>query len=84
MEEWFKEKITDPLLNDKLLIEWCFQQYFSHITATVHVIDVFPGNHYFYTGTLKCLAQGHSHEKPRGSSADRTEDSWITSQTIYH
>ena len=28
---------------------------------------------------LKCLAQGHSNEKPRRSSAARTQDPWITS-----
>ena len=33
---------------------------------------------------LKCLAQGHSHKKHRGSSAARTQDPWITSQTPYH
>ena len=33
---------------------------------------------------LKCLAQGHSHEKPRGSSATRAQDRWITSQTLHH
>ena len=33
---------------------------------------------------LKSLAQGHSHEKTRGSSAARTQDPWITSQTLYH
>ena len=33
---------------------------------------------------LKCFAQGHSHKKPRGSSAAQTQDPWITSQTIYH
>ena len=32
---------------------------------------------------LKCLAQGNSHEKTRGSSAARTQDPWITSQTLY-
>ena len=40
-----------------------FQQYFSHITATGHIINVFPGFHQHQAGTLKCLAQGHSHEK---------------------
>ena len=33
---------------------------------------------------LKRLAQGHSHKKPRGSSAVRTQDPWFTSQTLYH
>ena len=33
---------------------------------------------------LKCLAKGHSNEKPRGSSATRTQDLWITSPTRYH
>ena len=36
---------------------------------------------------LKCLAQGHSHEKKkkkktRGSSAARAQDLWIPSQTL--
>ena len=34
---------------------------------------------------LNCFPQGYSHEKnPRGSSAARTQDPWITSQTLYH
>ena len=33
---------------------------------------------------LKCLAQGHSHKKPRGSSVAWTQDPWITSQTLYN
>ena len=45
------------------------QQYFSHITATAHIIHVFSGFHQYLAGALKCLAQGHSHEKPRGSNA---------------
>ena len=40
-----------------------FQQYFSPITATVHIIHVFPGFHQYYARALKCLAQGHSQEK---------------------
>ena len=40
-----------------------FQQYFSHITATVHIIHVFPKLHQYNDGALKCLAQGNSHEK---------------------
>ena len=35
-----------------------FQQYFIHITATVHIIHVFPGFHKYLAG-----AQIHSHEK---------------------
>ena len=41
----------------------CFQQYFSHITATVHMVHVFPGFHQYQAGALKCFAQGHSNEK---------------------
>ena len=41
-----------------------FQQYFSCITATAHIIHVFPGFHQYYAGALKCLAQGHSQENP--------------------
>ena len=40
-----------------------FQKYFSHITATAHIIHVLPGFHQHYAGVLKCLAQGHSNEK---------------------
>ena len=42
--------------------------------ATVYIIHVFPGFHYYKAGALKCLAQGHSHEKPRGSSAAQMQD----------
>ena len=27
-----------------------FQQYFSHITATAHIVHVFPGFHQYYAG----------------------------------
>ena len=40
-----------------------FQQYFNHITATAHTIDVFPAFQQYWAGAQKCLAQGHSHEK---------------------
>ena len=41
-----------------------FQQYFSHIIMTVHFIHLFPGFHqYSKAWPLKCLVQGHSHEK---------------------
>ena len=46
-----------------------FQQYFSHITVTAHIIHVLTGFHQYWVGALKCLAKGHSHKKPRGSSA---------------
>ena len=62
----------------------CSQQYFSHITATAHIIHVFPGFHQCYAGALKCLAEGHTNEKPRGSSAAQTQDPWIMSQTLYY
>ena len=29
------------------LIQWCFQRYFSHITATAHILHVFPGFHLY-------------------------------------
>ena len=61
-----------------------FQQYFSHIMAIAHIIHVFSGYHQYYAGALKCLAQGYSRQKPRGSIAARTQDPWITSQTLYH
>ena len=46
------------------LIDWLnvvlhlFQQYFSLITASAHIIHVFPGFHQYKTGALKCLVQG--------------------------
>ena len=52
--------------------------------ATAHVINVFPWFHQHYAGALKHLAQGHSHEKLRGSIAVRTHEPWITIQTLYH
>ena len=59
-----------PLLDNISCISWLaewyfrsFRQYFSHSTATVHIIHVFPWFHQYYAGALKCLAQGHSHEK---------------------
>ena len=72
------------LCDNGLNVLRCFQQYFSHITATVHIIHVFPGFHQYWAGILKSLAQGHSNEKPRGSRAARNQDPWITSQTLYH
>ena len=35
----------------------------SHITATAHIIHVLLGFTSTRLGALKCLAQGHSHEK---------------------
>ena len=43
--------------------------------VTSHIIHVFPVS-------LKYLAKGHSHEKPRGSSVTRTQDPWIMSQKL--
>ena len=43
-----------------------FQPYFSHITATAHIIHVFPRFHQYQAGALKYLVQGHSYENPRG------------------
>ena len=48
-----------------------FQQYYSHIKATAHIIRVFPGFQEYKTRALKCLAREHPYEKPRGSSAAR-------------
>ena len=38
------------------------QQYFSNITPTAQIFPVFPGFHQYWTGALKCFAQGQSHE----------------------
>ena len=52
---------------DRLLLDWLngvlphFQQYFSHITASAHIIHDFL--HQYYAGALKCLAQGYAQEK---------------------
>ena len=62
----------------------CFQQYFSYITATAHIIHVFPGFYWYKAGALKCLSQGHYNEKPRVSIVAQTQNPWITSQTLYH
>ena len=69
------------------LIEWCF-------TPLSTVFQSYHGDssHYSYLSwvspvlgwALKCLVQGHPHKKPRGSSAARTQDPWIASQTLYH
>ena len=40
------------------------QHYFAHITATAHIIHVFPGFQQYKAWALKCLAQGHSQENP--------------------
>ena len=64
-----------------------FQQHLNHITATAHIIHVFPGFHQHLTGALiflagaiNCLDQGRCHEKKpknRGSSAALAKDRWI-------
>ena len=36
-----------------------------------------PLSHHYWARTLKCLAQGHSHERPSGSNGDHR----ITSPT---
>ena len=46
-----KKKNTEGIVEK--LVEWLngvlrrFQQYFSHITATAHIIHVFPGLHQY-------------------------------------
>ena len=51
-----------------VLINWLngvlrlFRQYFSHITATAHIIYVFPGHSPLLGWALKCLVQGHSND----------------------
>ena len=72
--------LIDRLLNGVLRR---FQQYFSHITTTPHIISVFPGFHQYQLGALKCLAQGHSNEKKK-KKTQRTQYPWITSQILHH
>ena len=40
-----------------------FQQFFSHIMATAHIIHVFPGFHQHWVRALNYFAQGRSHKK---------------------
>ena len=47
-----------------------FQQYFSHITATAHIIYIFPRFHQYKTGALKCFAHGNSHAKKKKKTED--------------
>ena len=48
------------------------------VTAAAHIIHihviVISGFHQNMAWVLKCLAQGHSHEKSRGSKAARTPE----------
>ena len=90
--KWHKTSYSFILVRITMLIDWlngvlcCFQKYFSHIKATVHVIHVFLWFHkyMYYAGALKCLAQGHSHEKkPRGSSVAQTRGVWHSIVKIY-
>ena len=39
-----------------------FQRYFSHITATAHIIHFFPEFDQYEAGALKCLTEGHFHD----------------------
>ena len=61
-----------------------FQQYFSHITATVHIIHVFPGFHQYQAWPWSVLPKDIPTKKPRRSSAAQTQDPWNTSQTLSH
>ena len=53
-----------------------------HITATEKIINVFPPSHQYEAGALKCLDQGHFHEKKLDDPVHL--DTWVTSQTLYH
>ena len=73
----------------KLRIKWlivqivfyiAFNSNFSHVTATAHIIHVYPEFHKYQVRALKCLAQGHSHEKPTGSNVAQTQDPMIKSK----
>ena len=39
-----------------------FQQYFSHITATAHIIHVFPGFHQYQAGLWSVLPKDTAKE----------------------
>ena len=81
-----------------LLLHWLngvlphFQQYFSHITTTAHIIHDFPRFPQYKAGALKCLAQGYSPPKKKEKKKKkktqripaRTQEPWITSRTLYH
>ena len=41
-----------------------FQQYFSHITATAHIIHVCSGFHQYYARALKCVVQDTLTKNP--------------------
>ena len=82
--------VSVPNSENQSKVDWLndvlchFQQYFSHITVTAHIVHVFPGFNQYKAGALKCLAQGHFHEKSRESSGARTQNPKNTSQTLYH
>ena len=52
--------------------------------STAHIIHVFPGFHLYYIRALTCLAQGHSHRRPSGSTEGRTREFQVTSPSLSH
>ena len=69
------------------LIELCFtplstvfQQYYGDSSHYSCLSGVSPAHGW----GLNRFAQGHFHEKSRGSSAARTKNPLITSRTLYH
>ena len=72
------------LINELNGVLHCFQQYFSHITATAHIICAFLGFTITRLGLRSVLPKDPPTKKPRGSSLGQTQDPWITGHTIHH
>ena len=54
----------------------CSQHYLSYITATAYTIHVILGFHKDKGRALKCLTQGHSHERPL------VDPVWLETSTV--
>ena len=82
----FSNVLFTRIVIEVRLIKWCFtplstlfQSYHGDSSQYLCLSWVSP----VLGWALKCPATGHSCEKkPRGSSAARTQDPWITSQTL--
>ena len=72
------------------LIDWLngvlrhFKQYFSHFTATAHIIHASLGFTSTRLGSEVSCPRTLPRKKPRESSVARTQVPWIMSQTLYH
>ena len=64
---WGPALVSGNVYSTHNLVECCFTPLSTVFQScqTFHIIRVFPGFHQYYAGALKCLAQGHSHEKPQ-------------------